>query len=128
VGFPAADGGAGVAWLEPDPDRLRVLRVRVRLTHLPAVQRARAVRAIRVPGDRIRVTWRTAASGADTAFLVTASATRAGAPRAVGAVFGRRGRRFALRLRHVRGLRFVSVSTLGSSVDPISHALVVRVR
>ncbi len=106
--------------------RARTLRVRVREIGVPAVQVARNVRATRLPGDRIRVTW---TNHADLfAFVVTGSATRGGEPLAVGAASSGRGGRFAVTLRHVRGIRFVTVSTLSVGVAGLGHPVEVRVR
>jgi hypothetical protein len=105
--------------------RGRTLRLRLREIDVAPAAHIRHVRAIRVPGDRIRVTW----SGNDrsdaVAYLVTGSATRGGEPLAVAADFGRPLR---ATLHHVRGIRFVTVGTLGLGPLRLRHPVEVRVR
>jgi hypothetical protein len=106
----------------------RTLHVRLREAGVPVIRRAREVRATRAPGDRIRVTWTSSSSRQVFGYVVTASATRGGPPRAVNATFQERGAHFAVTLHHVRGLRFATVSPLALDVPGLPRPVEVRVR
>jgi hypothetical protein len=105
---------------------VRAVSVRLRLRALPGLPRAHAVRARRLPGDRIRVTWTTDVASRQAGFVAIGQATRGGQARAVNAiVHPRTRRRFALVLHHVRGVRFVTLYTFAGFAK---RQLVVRVR
>ena len=91
----------------------RTLAVRLRARPLPPQPRAGNLRATRRPGDRIRVTWTIDRPAGRTAFLVSGLATRGGPTLTLNAAVDptRRRRHFALVLGHVRGVRFVKLST-----------------
>jgi hypothetical protein len=106
----------------------RTLSLHLRLRPLPPQPRAFDLRAVRRPGDRIRVTWRTDLASAGTDFLVAGVAARGGRALTFNAAGGKRHRRrFAVALSHVRGVRFVRLTTYAPGRIP-GRPLIVRVR
>jgi hypothetical protein len=86
------------------------------------------VRAVRRPGDRIRITWTTDRASAGTTFVVAGTATRRGPVLTLNAAGGPRPRRhFAVTLFHVRGVRYVRLTTYVPG-RPGGRPLVIRVR
>jgi hypothetical protein len=70
------------------------------------------VRARRLRGDRIRVTWATDVASPDAVFVVTGTARRGGPPRALtGRVGTLHRRRFAVTLKHAQDVRLVTLET-----------------
>jgi hypothetical protein len=105
--------------------RARTATVRLRLHPVPATPRPSALRAVRA-GDVVRVSWRTQARSEPNHMIVIGRASPAGPPLTAGAFAAGDRRRFAVRLRHARAVRFVTLHLLTWRGTDVTRTVRVR--